>query len=342
MKTLRNLTGALALGLTLLTASSCEKLLVGPEVRNQPEENFDLLWQEFDRTYGLFEVHGTDWNALYREYRPQVTARTTEAELFTITGRMLDHLNDGHVWMMTPGSAPKRYDSGRQYQKTDFDLNVVRQRYLQDARQIGNIDYGTLAGGRIGYVHFPDLGGSPDFYEQALGDILDALRHTEGLVVDARELTGGDDRSSQLVANRFAAARRLFMTTRWRNGPRHADFTPKVEWYVQPGGRWQYTKPVVLLTNRFTQSAGETFTLAMRQHPHVTQLGDSTYGIFSEATRRELPNGWIVSLSVGDYRAADGQSYEGQGLAPQVLVKNRKADVLAGRDQALEAAMQRL
>jgi C-terminal processing protease CtpA/Prc len=318
-------------------------MLVGPKAENQPEENFELLWKEFDQLYGTFEVRGIDWNALYREYRPQVKPTTSEAELFGIVGQMLDHLNDGHVWMLTPGNTPLRYDSGKHYQKTDFDLDVVKRNYLQDAKTIGDhVTYGKLAGGRIGYVHFANLGAAPGFYEQAMKDVLDALKDTDGFIVDARELTGGDDRASQLVASRFASTHSLFMTTRWRNGPRHSDFTPKVEWYVQPGGSWQYTKPVVLLTNRFTQSAGETFTLAMRQNPNVTQLGDSTYGIFSEATRRELPNGWIVSLSVGDYRTADGRSYEGIGIGPQVLVKNRKQDVLAGRDEALEKALQRL
>lgn len=343
MKTTKKCFQTLALGALLLAGSSCEKLLVGPEAQNQPEENFELLWREFDQLYGTFEVRGIDWNDLYREYRPQVKAAASEAELLDIVGHMLDHLNDGHVWIATPGNQPLRYDSGKHYSKTDFDLAVVKRSYLKDIRTIGDdITYGTLANGRVGYVHFASLGASPNFYELALQEVLDALRNTDGLVVDARELTGGDDRSSQLVASRFAAARKLFMTSRWRNGPAHTDFTPKTEWYVQPGGAWQYTRPVVLLTNRFTQSAGETFTLAMRQHPNVTQLGDSTYGIFSEATRRELPNGWIVSLGVGDYRAANGQSYEGIGLAPDVLVKNRRQDVLAGRDEALEKAIQRL
>ncbi|UOQ52036.1 S41 family peptidase [Hymenobacter cellulosivorans] len=343
MKATKQLARAVALGLLLLTGTGCEKMLVGPQVTNTPEENFDLLWREFDQLYGSFEVRGVDWNGLYAQYRPQVTPATSEAELLGIVGHLLDHLNDGHVWIATPGDPPRRYDSGKHYAKTDFDLSVVKSRYLKNAQQIGNdVTYGTLANGRLGYVHLLSLGASPKFYEEAMGKALDALKDTEGLIVDARELTGGDDRSSQLVASRFASARKLFMTSRWRNGPGHQDFTPRVEWYVQPGGAWQYRKPVVLLTNRFTQSAGETFTLAMRQNPNVTQLGDSTYGIFSEATRRELPNGWIVSLSVGDYRAADGQSYEGIGLAPQVLVKNRKQDVLAGRDEALEKAMQRL
>jgi C-terminal processing protease CtpA/Prc len=129
------------------------------------------------------------------------------------------------------------------------------------------------------------------------------------------------------------------MTTRFRNGPGHADFTAPFEWYVAPEGKTRYTGPVVLLTNRTTQSAGETFTLAMRQITSVTQVGDSTYGIFSDNPQRELPNGWIFTVSTGDFRAADGRNYEGIGLAPQVLVQNRRAEVEAGQDKALEKAI---
>lgn len=201
-----------------------------------------------------------------------------------------------------------------------------------------NVVYGKLTG-NIGYVFFVDLGQNPGFYEKAMDDALTALADTKGLIVDVRNLGGGLDRSSQYVAGRFAQARQLFMTTRFRNGPKHTDFTAPTEWYVAPTGKHQYTKPVVLLTNRLTQSAGETFALAMNQNTTVTQLGNTTFGIFSNNPKRELPNGWIYSVSSGDFRAADGKSYEGIGVAPTIRVTNTKEDIAAGRDKVLEAAL---
>ncbi|MEQ9440881.1 MAG: S41 family peptidase [Cyclobacteriaceae bacterium] len=53
---------------------------------------------------------------------------------------------------------------------------------------------------------------------------------------------------------------------------------------------------MLLLTNRYTISAGETFTLAMHSFNQVTQMGDTTTGAFSDAVGRELPNGWMFSL----------------------------------------------
>ena len=77
---------------------------------------------------------------------------------------------------------------------------------------------------------------------------------------------------------------------------------------------FQYTKPVELLTTRWTASAGETFTWAITAH--ITQIGDTTSGGFSDVIARELPNGWLYFVSVGDFRNAEGKSEEGTGIVP--------------------------
>ncbi|MGD8699789.1 MAG: hypothetical protein PVJ43_10890, partial [Gemmatimonadales bacterium] len=56
------------------------------------EYNFEVLWQTFDRNYALFGAKRVDWAALYRVYRPMVTAETTDDELFEIMSNMLEHL----------------------------------------------------------------------------------------------------------------------------------------------------------------------------------------------------------------------------------------------------------
>jgi hypothetical protein len=49
---------------------ACNDLTLGPEPKNHPETNFELLWKEYDQMYGLFEVKGIDWRAIYTQYRP--------------------------------------------------------------------------------------------------------------------------------------------------------------------------------------------------------------------------------------------------------------------------------
>lgn len=338
------LTKTLGLGLLITLATACNDLTLGPEPANTPETNFDLLWQEFDRLYGQFETKHIDWQALYQQYRPQIKPGTSDDQLFDITAHLLGELNDGHVWLLKPGPNYRRYDSGPVYPGGDFSVEVTKK-YVQQPQELRtaegvNVLYGKLAG-NVGYIYFTNLGESTAFYQKAMDEALTALADTKGLVIDVRNLDGGLDRSSQYVAGRFAQERTLFMTTRFRNGPKHTDFSAPLAWYVAPTGTIRYTKSVVLLTNRLTQSAGETFALAMNQNATVTQLGDTTFGIFSDNPKRELPNGWIYSVPSGDFRAADSKSYEGIGVAPQIRAVNTKDDIAAGRDNVLETALKR-
>jgi carboxyl-terminal processing protease len=323
---------------------SCNDLAVGPEPADSPESNFEMLYQEFDRMYGMFDVQKIDWNTVSQKYRAQLKPGMSDDQLFDVLSGLLGELNNGHLWLLKQGPNFRRYDSGPNYPSDEFSIDVVRK-YVLDAKEIRAEDgiqvlYGKLAG-NVGYVLFTDLGLSPDFYDKAMDDALAVLSDTKGLVVDVRNLPGGLDRSSQRIAGRFASERKLFMTTRFRNGPKHTDFAAPIEWYVEPSGKNRYVKPVVLLTNRITQSAGETFTLAMNQNSNVTQMGDKTYGVFSDNPKRELPNGWIYSVTPGDFRAADGKNYEGIGIAPKITIVNTKEDIVAGKDKVLEAALGR-
>lgn len=340
----KNSLKTILLVLIALLPVSCNDLAVGPEPVNTPESNFEVLWQEFDQMYGLFAVQNIDWSDLKQKYRAQIKPGMSDNELFDVLSGLLGELNNGHLWLLKPGPDYRRYDSGPAYPLDEFSVEVVKK-YVQEAKEVSTPDglkvlYGKLAG-NVGYILITDLGLEPDFYEKAMDDALTALADTKGMVVDVRNNPGGLDRSSQQVAGRFASERKLFMTTRFRNGPKHTDFTVPMEWYVEPSGKSQYTKPVVLLTNRITASAGETFTLAMNQNRNVTHLGDKTYGAFSDNPKRELPNGWIYSVTPGDFRAADGKNYEGIGIAPKMTVVNTKEDIAAGKDKVLEAAIGR-
>ena len=65
--------------------------------KQDPERNFEVLWQTFNERYPFFRLRSVDWNKQYRAYRPKVTNETSDDELFNILCRMLDPLNDGHV-----------------------------------------------------------------------------------------------------------------------------------------------------------------------------------------------------------------------------------------------------
>jgi len=69
---------------------------------SEPEKNFEHVWKTFDRNYALSVPKNIDWYALYKVYRPRVTAKTTDDELFDILSALLGHLKDNHVRLQAP------------------------------------------------------------------------------------------------------------------------------------------------------------------------------------------------------------------------------------------------
>jgi C-terminal processing protease CtpA/Prc len=96
------------------------------------------------------------------------------------------------------------------------------------------------------------------------------------------------------------------------------------------------------LTNRYSVSAAEIFTLTMRALPNVTHMGDTTTGALDGPIARELPNGWLYRLPLGLTTDHNDICYEGLGITPEIQITNSPGAIEAGSDQVLEAAISRL
>ena len=328
--------------------ASCEEELIGPEPGSTPVTNFEYFWKTFDTRYGLFEVKNTDWQQVHDEFRLRVNDRMSDEELYSVLTDMIVLLNDNHLNIYpTNGNLPVFPGGVLSYRngtlsilkvQEDYDLEVVKK-YLTSYEQVTpNIGYGKFAD-NIAYINIKGTDALKSVKKQ-MEKIMGKLADEEGVVVDVRGFYGGFDPVSQYLAGCFASSRKLYMSTRKRNGPSHLDFTASMEWFVEPETSQPFTKPVILLTSRFTQSAGETFTMAMTQFDHVQTLGDTTAGSLSDNPNFEMPNGWMFSVSVGDYRSPDGSSCEGIGLPTRVFIRTTREDLLNGKDKTLEKAME--
>lgn len=69
---------------------------------NNPERNFEILWENFKDHYAYFELRNVNPETMYATYRPKITAETTDAELFFILTEMLDSFDDGHISISAP------------------------------------------------------------------------------------------------------------------------------------------------------------------------------------------------------------------------------------------------
>jgi C-terminal processing protease CtpA/Prc len=73
--------------------------------------------------------------------------------------------------------------------------------------------------------------------------------------------------------------------------------------------------------------------------PQTTIVGDTTGGASGGPIVRELPNGWTYELSQWIEYTPNKTTFEGVGLAPDVVVKPTSATFAAGKDEVLEQAI---
>lgn len=328
----------------LTVLNSCTKALIGTEKTNRPTENFQTLWQDFDEHYGAFGPKGVDWKMAYDALRSQVNDNMSNAQFFDVCKKLLDKLDDNHIYLRPTLNTGLPWYAGGILGRTtveDYNKSVALSYLTTHTLYDNSLEYGTFAG-NVGYIKILNFDNNIASYPKAMDEILKKLKDTKGLVIEMRQNDGGEDRVAQYIANRFASERHLSFSASLRNGPRHSDFADPIQFYTKPEGDFQYTKPVVVLTNLNTFSAGETFVLAMLQNRNVQFVGDVTGGALSDAVHRELPNGWLYRMPIADVRDATGKNLESIGIQPTIKVKNTKAELDGGHDKALEKALELL
>lgn len=73
---------------------------------------FDSVWAEVRTEYYDPELHGVDWKAARRTYRPQAMAAPDDRALYQVLDQMLNLLNDDHAGAASPAVA-RRQDTVR-------------------------------------------------------------------------------------------------------------------------------------------------------------------------------------------------------------------------------------
>jgi carboxyl-terminal processing protease len=320
-----------------------------------PEKNFDSLWNTFHNRYPFFELRNVDWKKQYDTYRPKVTKKTSDDELFDIFCQMLEPLNDGHVELKVKAG---RHQKTRYFrpEKTprfhrEFTKREIKQLFKTTEKTLVGHGFGKpretkawmlhyCRSQEFGYIRILEL----ERIEKrrltaALDKIARDFRSLKGIIIDIRDNPGGEDSTAITIINRFCRRKRVAFHRKTKIGPGKNDFTPLKTWYLEPQGDVQFTGPIVLLTCDSVFSGGEAFALAIKQLPYVTIVGDHTNGIFSYQLTKKLLNGWEYRLSYQVYFSADMVCYEGKGIPADIELLNKKADIENGVDPLITRAI---
>lgn len=221
--------------------------------------------------------------------------------------------------------------------------NEILAGYMQDStlKSAANdqIRWGKM-NGNIGYLQVLSMA---DFHEnetlafheltKAIDQVILELKETDSMVIDVRQNGGGADAAALHIAQRFFDRERTVFSKKARS---EDSYLNQVRITIKPVEA-AFVKPIYVLTSPATASAAEIFTLAMRELPYVTIVGENSNGIFSDALHKTLPNGWAFSLSNEVYSDSQGASYEYVGITPdrRALMADK-----AFRDQRQDAAIE--
>ncbi len=172
----------------------------------------------------------------------------------------------------------------------------------------------------------------------AFEDALAALRSCEGMVLDLRGNVGGLAAMVMGMAGHFVDSELVLGVMHMRGtemryiaNPRRVarDGSP-----VQP-----YAGPLALIVDNLSASTTEIFVAALQQHGRARVFGDTTAGEALPSLLTRLPNGDGMLYAIADLTDPAGRRVEGVGVVPDERLPLSRESLLAGRDDALAAAL---
>lgn len=322
--------------ITLFSFISCENdNIVSSEIEDYTSD-FDSVWTKFALEYPLFEYKKINWDEIYREYNYQFTSISVEERNNKLI-EILSIFKDAHIYLKTPD-----HEQIGQYVPPNFTINFNRQ-YIENFidsiawhRESDNWGWSKL--NNIGYIRFTDFHlGSVD--SNAFDQALDSLKTTDGIIIDIRELHGGNLNIVGSIWNRFTNNKITVGYQLYRNGPGYNDYAQLIPVITNPKGNWQYLKTVVVLTGQFCFSAGEIFAETMSHFANITLVGDTTFGGVEAPGLYELPDGTEYSVPIVAYLNSEKEPLEWKGVIPDIYILPLQVRNNTTKDITIEKAI---
>lgn len=272
---------------------------------------------------------GIDYQEVKTEYLSASTSEMSETAFFNQTKDFLLHFSDPHIWLNAPFEDMYSIDY-LGYTK-NINFTTIVHHYLENIQyHTSSIVSGTI-NDSIAYLCLFDFkGDNSELYHS----IIDGFSDKSGLIIDVRDNNGGNVYNAQSVLNKLADEKKLWHSTQNRttNG-----LDDPYWWYIEPEDE-PFTKKVIVLTGRYTISAGERFVLGANTLSHVINIGDTTANTQGSVMGRELLNGWKYSFTFEKVLDANGASYEGIGISPDIYFQSNILD-FSTSDPILEEAL---
>lgn len=321
----------------------CNVCLLGCITEDMPpntkQGNFEALWKIMDEHYCFFdykkEEFGIDWDEVRNRYAPAISEGMSDEALFEVCAKMIGELRDGHVNLISAHDVARYADWYEKY-ATNFSDSLLRI-YLGSSasyRIAASLRYKVLDG-NIGYIRVPT-------FENTIGSgnisqVMRYLASCDGLIVDVRSNGGGLMTAAADLAGIFINEPEVGGYICHKTGKGRNDFSAPWPIDITPASGLRWQKNAVILTNRRTYSAANSFVMFCKGLSHVVVMGDITGGGAGLPFTSSLPNGWSLRLSACPMYDREMRLTE-QGIEPDIYVSILAEDYANGKDTMIEHA----
>ncbi len=256
-----------------------------------------------------------------REQRKEYDSITSGKQLAqTLTKHLQEVSRDKHVRVAVV--------AGPQAQPRDRQPPVeeLEQQRVELARTNFGFERVERLAGNIGYVdlrvfHRPGLMG------ETAAAAMNFLAHTDALIADLRQNTGGDPAAVALISSYLFGPEPVHLNDiYWRPS------NETRQWWTLPyvPGKRLADRDVYVLTSRLTFSAGEEFAYNLKSLKRATIVGESTAGGAHPGGPQRVHDHFVVFVPMGRaINPVTKSNWEGTGVEP---------DFKVAADQALKTA----
>ena len=163
---------------------------------------------------------------------------------------------------------------------------------------------------RIGYIRVPDFGGDSDTNIFAAIQRLEENGALDGLILDIRHNPGGNSDKDIAIFTKGEFG---------KVGSLRSDATQTI-YRIRGPVRWNETTPLAVLIDGNSHSAADYFPAAMKLSGRATLVGMPSAGNTEGIISFNLADKSLIRLAVSTLVLPDGNTFEGIGIIPDIMV----------------------
>lgn len=187
-----------------------------------------------------------------------------------------------------------------------FDLTLVREQI-----ELPSVDYTINETGKskVGYIKLDEFSShAAEQMEKAIADLND--KQVTGFVLDLRGNPGGLLFSSVEIARMWMGKGAIVSTIDRKGGNQK----------FSANGKALTDLPLVILVDRYSASASEILTGALKENGRATIVGTRTYGKGTVQSVHSLSDGSGLAVTIAQYYPPSGEDINYKGIAPDIDV----------------------